>query len=213
MAAMQSPRDNIPTLEQLIFGRHALASMLGFGSFARYTAAGATLAGTPAAVQTFLDGLSSELAPQVSPLSRQRSTTCDIKDSLRFCVVCTTPAGRRKEQIPLRGCQRVSDLDPLGQARVMHVGRDCHSSIVQIMQRSTDYPSAWHDLSSYTAAYVACRPTRACRCCGSAKPSTYSDEQLTRSRLRPGIRNFMQPWSRRALTAEAYLLRIWCHWE
>ena len=65
MAGMQSPRDNIPAVDQLISGRDELAKVLGFPSFAHYTAAGATLAGTPAAVHAFLDGMSTALEPQV----------------------------------------------------------------------------------------------------------------------------------------------------
>lgn len=63
---MQSPQENVGTLQQLIAGRHALAQTMGCLSFSQYTLAGASLAGTPAAVDAFLNTLSTALHPKVS---------------------------------------------------------------------------------------------------------------------------------------------------
>ena len=62
---MHSPEDNISAVEQLMSARDELAKLSGFRSFAHYTTADATLAGTPEAIHSFLDGLGSALGPQV----------------------------------------------------------------------------------------------------------------------------------------------------
>lgn len=65
LAGMQTPKDNVAAVGDLIAARHELAQVMGYPSFSHYTAAGYTLARTPEAISIFLDRISQSLAPQV----------------------------------------------------------------------------------------------------------------------------------------------------
>ena len=57
------PVDNLRVLEELVEARHEMATLMGSSSFAAYQLDEFSLAGTPAAVSTFLDTLSDGIRP------------------------------------------------------------------------------------------------------------------------------------------------------
>ena len=65
MAGYSAPRDNLALLERLIRTRAEMAELAGAPSYAHHVLEGATLAGCPAAVESFLLGLAAAIHPKV----------------------------------------------------------------------------------------------------------------------------------------------------
>lgn len=64
-AGYNTPKDNLRLLEELVATRHGMAELMGAPSFAHYTLNSATLAGSPEAVESFLQELLSAIQPKV----------------------------------------------------------------------------------------------------------------------------------------------------
>ena len=64
IAANSATKDNVPVLESMLHGRHKLAQMLGFESYAHLSTHD-KMAGTPAAIRGFLEQLTASTRTQV----------------------------------------------------------------------------------------------------------------------------------------------------
>ena len=64
-AGYNTPKDNLHLLEHLIGARHEMAQLMGAHSFAHYTLNSTTLAGSPEAVESFLQELLLAIQPKV----------------------------------------------------------------------------------------------------------------------------------------------------
>lgn len=65
MAGYSAPRDNVALLERLFRTRAEMAELAGAPSYAHHVLEGATLAGSPGAVEDFLLGLAAAIRPKV----------------------------------------------------------------------------------------------------------------------------------------------------
>ena len=64
-AGYNTPKDNLHLLEHLIGARHEMAQLMGAPSFAHYPLNSTTLAGSPEAVESFLQELLIAIQPKV----------------------------------------------------------------------------------------------------------------------------------------------------
>lgn len=65
VAGYSAPGDNVALLERLFSTRAEMAELAGAPSYAHHVLEGATLAGSPAAVEDFLLGLAAAIRPKV----------------------------------------------------------------------------------------------------------------------------------------------------
>lgn len=65
-AGYNTPKDNLRLLEDLVGTRYEMAELMGALSFAHYTLSEATLAGSPEAVESFLQELLAAIQPKVT---------------------------------------------------------------------------------------------------------------------------------------------------
>lgn len=66
-AFYHTPAQNVSLMHQLMTERQHLAQLMGRRTFAHHVIGSHTLAGSPEAVQSFLDGLADQLKPLVRP--------------------------------------------------------------------------------------------------------------------------------------------------